>query len=30
MRKGGLSEVKEAIFRAAAKGKEVEEQEGSG
>ena len=30
MRKGGPSEVKEAIFRAVAKGKEVEEQEGSG
>ena len=30
MRKGGPSEVKEVVFRAAAKGKEVEEQEGSG
>ena len=29
MRKGGPSEVKEAVFRAVAKGKEVEEQEGS-
>ena len=30
MRKGGPSEVKESIFRVAAKGKEAEEQEGSG
>ena len=30
MKKGGPSEVKEVVFRAAAKGKEVEEQEGSG
>ena len=29
MRKGGPSEVKEVVFRAATKGKEVEEQEGS-
>ena len=30
MRKGGSSEVKEAIFRASTKGKEVQETEASG
>ena len=30
MRRGGPSEVKEAIFRASTKGKEVQESEGSG
>ena len=30
MRKGGPSKVKETIFRATTKGKEVEEKEGSG
>ena len=30
MRKGGSYEVKEAVFRASTKGKEVQETEGSG